>query len=150
MTDTTSDAEFTIERHLAAPRALVWKLWTDPTEMSRWYHPAGFTTPVETVEVDLRVGGHYRYTMIDGDSGEQYPTGGEYVEIREPERLVFTWGDPADPFSTATVVLDEVDDGTLLRFTLRGAVGQPGDDSFYDGWSQALDELEVAASGASA
>ena len=63
--------EFTITRTFNAPRELVWKAWTDKFELAHWFHPMGVT--VESVSVDLRVGGRYRYTMVNESTGEEYP-----------------------------------------------------------------------------
>ena len=77
--------EFTITRTFNAPRELVWKAWTDKFELAHWFHPMGVTA--ESVSVDLRVGGRYRYTMVNESTGEEYPTGGEYLAINPVEKL---------------------------------------------------------------
>jgi uncharacterized protein YndB with AHSA1/START domain len=139
----TMEKTFTITRVLDAPRAAVWQAWTDPDEMAHWYHPRGLTTPRGSVDVDLRVGGRYRYTMVAPDDA-QYPTGGVYREVVEPERLVFTWGDPGDPDDeapVATVTLEDLGEQTRMTFRLDGVAGAPGDDGVYDGWASALDVL---------
>ncbi|MGY4645797.1 SRPBCC family protein [Cellulomonas sp. URHB0016] len=137
----TMEKTFTITRVLDAPRAAVWRAWTDPDEMTHWYHPRGLTTPRESVAVDLRPGGEYRYTMVAPDD-TAYPTGGVYREVVEPERLVFTWGDPGDDEApVATVTLDDLGDRTRMTFRLDGVPGAPGDGSYYDGWVSALEVL---------
>jgi len=141
MSEQTMQKTFTITRVLDAPRSAVWKAWTDPDEMTHWYHPRGLTTPRDSVAVDLRVGGEYRYTMVAPDD-TTYPTGGVYREVVEPERLVFTWGDPGgEGAAVATVTLDDLGDRTRMTFRLDGVDGAPGDDSYYDGWDSALDVL---------
>ena len=144
-----TDEQFTITRDFAAPRERLWRAWTDPDEAPHWFHPSGLTTPRATVDYDLRVVGTYRYTMVEAD-GTEYPTGGRYREIEEPERLVFTWGDPDDPddsLPVITVTLAEHDGGTRMTFHLIGAPGKPGDESFYDGWVSAHDELAAYVEG---
>ncbi|CAM06465.1 uncharacterized protein YndB with AHSA1/START domain [Saccharopolyspora erythraea NRRL 2338] len=143
-TPSTTAAEFTITREFDAPREAVWRAWTDPAEMTHWYHPRGFATPPESISVDLREGGTYRYTMVDEKTGEQYPTGGTYLEIAEPERLVFTWGDldeSAESAPVVTVTLQERGERTAMTFHLRGIAGHPGDGYVHDGWAEALDLL---------
>lgn len=116
-----SDPESTIVRTFDAPRATVWRAWTDPAIAAQWWHPHEVTVPPESVEIDLRVGGGYAYLMID-PTGGRWPTMGEYLEIREPERLRFTWGSPDD---------DRGDEHGV-----------------YDGWTEAFRELDgVLASG---
>ena len=140
---TDDPPEFTIVRTVKAARDVVWRLWTEPAEMAHWLHPDAMHTPAGSVHVDLRVGGHYRYTMVDDETGAEHPTGGKYLEIVEPERLVFTWTVPGDPpdSSVVTVTLDDLGDRTEITLHVRGAAGHPGDGHVYDGWRQALDGL---------
>ena len=91
----TDSKQFTITRVFDAPRDLVWQAWTDPDEAAIWWHPKGIETPRESVHIDARLGGAYRYTMIAPD-GTEYPTVGTYREITPPERIVMTWGSPGD------------------------------------------------------
>jgi Activator of Hsp90 ATPase homolog 1-like protein len=60
-----------IERDLDAPRELVWRVWTDPDEVTKWWGPEHFTTPREKIEFDLRPGGVCRMTMV-GPDGVEY------------------------------------------------------------------------------
>jgi uncharacterized protein YndB with AHSA1/START domain len=137
-------AQFTLTRRVDAPRKTVWQLWTDPEELTFWFHPRGASAPRELISVDLRVGGRYLYTVIDDRNGGSTAFGGAYVEIREPERLAFTWGHPDDPIDEATLVTVTLTaDGERTEITLqvRGLRGRPGEGRAYDGWDQALDTL---------
>jgi uncharacterized protein YndB with AHSA1/START domain len=148
----TQRKQFTITRVLDAPRAQVWRVWTDPEEAPHWLHPRSLTTPRDSVEFDVRPGGAYRYTMVAPD-GTEYPSGGTYREVVPPERLVFTWGGPDDPDATMPVVTVQLDEQgasgeqTLMTFRLVGVEGQPGDNNFYDGWAEALDLLVERVAG---
>ncbi|WP_145941505.1 SRPBCC family protein [Corynebacterium glyciniphilum] len=145
--DTSPDKapEFTITRTFDAPRELVWRAWTDPHELAAWFGPFGVTT--DSVTVDLRVGGRYSYTMVNDTTGEEYPTGGEYLQITPVERLVFTWGEPDAPVDSSPVVTltfsasGDRDQYTEMVFHLRGIGGRPGDNYVYDGWDEALTNL---------
>lgn len=142
MIDTTKG--FTLVRMLDATPAEIWRAWTDPDEMAQWWHPSGMTTPRDSVTADVRVGGRYTYTMVDDASGADYPTGGEYREIVENKKLVFTWGKPDDaPDDTTlvTVTIEDLGELTRLTFDIRGVDGASGDGDFFDGWESALDEL---------
>jgi uncharacterized protein YndB with AHSA1/START domain len=79
--------ELVLTRVFDAPRELVWKVWTDPKHVARWWGPHGFTNPV--CELDVRPGGAIRIHMR-GPDGTVYPMTGVYLEIVEPERIVFT------------------------------------------------------------
>ncbi|WP_203580022.1 SRPBCC family protein [Microbacterium hibisci] len=131
---------FTLTREFAAGPEAVWSAWTDPVLMSRWMHPAGVTTPLESVSSDPVVGGSYAYTMVD-ESGTEYPTAGKYLELVRPSRIVCTWGPAGDPAAASrlTVELEPTAIGTRMTFTC-GVEAAPGDD-VHDGWAEALDSL---------
>src|SRR5439155_6676281 len=81
------EATVTLTRVFEAPRALVWKAWTDPEVMAQWFGPRGFTNPV--CQLDVRVGGSLHIVMR-GPDGNDYPMKGVFREVLAPERLVFT------------------------------------------------------------
>jgi uncharacterized protein YndB with AHSA1/START domain len=139
---------FTIVRTFDAPRAEVWRAWTDPTVAAAWWHPAGMRTPPESVTIDLRAGGSFSYTMI-GPDGDEHPTTGSYLEVREPDHLAFTWGMPGDDPAEIPVITvdlsDTVDGRTEMTFHVEGVAGRPGDENFYDGWTEAFDVLDGLA-----
>ena len=135
---------FTLTRHYDAAPEPIWKAWTDPDEVAQWLHPDGFTTPRDSVHIDLRRGGRYSYTMVNDATGEEHPTGGEYRTIVPRERLAFTWGDPSDgpeELLLIMVTIEPAGDLTRLTLDLRGADGAKGDEGVYDGWESALDCL---------
>ncbi|HZB50214.1 MAG TPA: SRPBCC domain-containing protein [Mycobacteriales bacterium] len=141
---TGPDRQFTLTRVVDAPRPVVWRLWTDPAELAHWFHPRGLRTPPESVQVDLREGGRYAYTMVAEDGTGATPTGGVYLEVVPPERLVFTWGGPDASGGDEVVVavtLAERGGKTEVALTVRGVAGHPGDGFVHDGWSEALDNL---------
>lgn len=74
-----------ITRIFDAPRALVWKAWTDPAIIMQWWGPEGFTSPA--CKIDFRVGGQYFYCMRSPDGWEGW-SGGEYTEIIPLEKIV--------------------------------------------------------------
>lgn len=136
--------EFTITRHLAAAPDAVWRAWTDPESIAAWWHPEDAHTPVDSVQVDPRVGGRYRYSMVNDEDGTTVVSGGVYLEMDRPSRLVMTWGEPdADPSDTPllTLTFTPQDEGTMLTLNLRGVEGGPGDGFFYDGWVSTLESL---------
>ncbi|MDB5065633.1 MAG: polyketide cyclase [Chloroflexi bacterium] len=140
---TSAERELLLTRTLDAPRALVFRAWTDPEHLARWWGPRGFTTPSCTM--DVRPGGAWRICMR-GPDGVDHWVQGVYREVVEPERLVTTWAwEQADGSSGGetllTVTLEERDGRTVL--TLHQALF--GDaverENHQDGWSQALDRL---------
>jgi len=82
-----AEGELVIRRVFDEPRELVWKAWTDPERMKRWWGPKNFTAPV--CKIDLRVGGVYLYCMRSSE-GQDYWSTGVYREIVPQERIVCT------------------------------------------------------------
>jgi uncharacterized protein YndB with AHSA1/START domain len=84
-------AGITITREFDAPRERVWKAWTEPELIKRWWGPANFTAP--SIKVDLRVGGMYIFAM-QGPAGSQWDkvmySAGVYKEIVPFEKMVVT------------------------------------------------------------
>lgn len=140
-----------IVRTFDAPRALVWKMWTDPAHVGVWFGPEHFTTPV--VRMDLRPGGAIHMVMR-GPDGDDHPFDGRFIELDEPERLVMrTWirlPDGSVWFEVEqTVRFDEVDGRTVMRF--EAVVVEAREDALGPlsgmemGWTQSLDKLEAHA-----
>ncbi|WP_331236385.1 SRPBCC family protein [Natronorarus salvus] len=163
MTPDTTDSEFdpseydlTIERTFDAPRDAVWAAWTDPEEVAEWWGPEGFTVP--RCEMDVRSGGTYRIDMRAPD-GTIYPDEGEFHEVVEPDRLVFTsraFEDDDGSYGLEvdnTVTLVERDGRTTL--TLEAEVVRATDEvrgalsGMEEGWNGSFEKLaeSIAASG---
>jgi uncharacterized protein YndB with AHSA1/START domain len=117
---TQGDREVVITRHFDAPRSLVWDAHTRPELVKRWLlGPPGWTMPV--CEIDLRVGGKYRYVWRSQD-GTEMGMGGVHREIVAPERLVTTQlfdQDWTGGEALGTLVLTERDGKTTLTNTVR-------------------------------
>ncbi|MBI1730435.1 SRPBCC domain-containing protein [Candidatus Acetothermia bacterium] len=93
MTSTTKDQtriqgnELLITRFFDAPRVLVWKAWSEPDRMKKWWGPKGFTAPV--VKIDFRIGGKYLCVMRSPEGRDFWSTG-VYREIVPHDRIVYT------------------------------------------------------------
>jgi len=157
---TTAEPELVITRVFNAPRALVWKAWTEAERLAQWWGPKGFTMGVCTLA--LRPGGVFHYSMRTPDGHEMW---GKFVyrEIVAPERIVFTnsFADASGatiraPFSADwplevlnTLTLSEHDGRTTL--TLRGApvnateaerrTFEAGRSSMQQGFAATFDQL---------
>ena len=82
----TADREIVTTRVLNAPRELVFKAWTDPDQLVHWWGPKGFTNTFH--EFDMRPGGIWRFVM-HGPDGVDYQNKSVFVEVVNPERIVF-------------------------------------------------------------
>ena len=154
---TPTDRGFTLTRTLNAPRATVWRAWTDPAELV-WFLNPGAAAPAEPISVDLRVGGAFRVHMIIDDDLD-YMTGGIYREIVPVERLVFEWGavggwpdlDPAKPDDAPLTILEFTEAGpNTTEMSLRVAFPDSMADArsaewlttgMHEGWSMTIDRL---------
>ena len=107
------DREIVAIRVFDAPRELVFKMWTDPNHLARWWGPNGFTTT--THAMDVKPGGVWRFVM-HGPDGTDYQNKITYTEVAAPSRLAYRHGDAGDkelePVSfQVTVTFDETGDG---------------------------------------
>lgn len=83
-----SDREVCTSRSFRAPRVLVWKAHTDPSLIQRWMlGPPGWSMPV--CEMDLRVGGRYRWRWRSEEDGTEFGFHGEFLEVEEPSRITY-------------------------------------------------------------
>jgi uncharacterized protein YndB with AHSA1/START domain len=108
-----ADTQILITREFDAPRHLVWKAYTTPDLIARWW--GGEHGKVTSVEVDLRVGGTWRY-VLTANEGFEVAFHGEYREISEPERLVNTeiYEGAPEGVGVVTTTLTESDGRTTL------------------------------------
>ena len=98
-----SDRQILITREFDAPKELVWKAWTTPELVRRWWHANRGEMTV--CEMDLRVGGSWRYAMVTPD-GMEVGFHGEYREIEPFERLVSTEAYEGIPDADAHAAVD--------------------------------------------
>jgi len=140
-------AELRLTRRYDAPRGRVFDAWTDPELLRRWWAAVqGWET--STAEVDLRPQGRYRLSMRNPESGEEYTVAGEYVDVRRPERLIYTWtweGD-AEIMRGSEGTLVEVEfaedgDGTAVFVRHSGFADGRIRDLHDEGWSGCLASL---------
>jgi uncharacterized protein YndB with AHSA1/START domain len=138
------DRELVITRVIDAPRILVFRAWTQPEHVVRWWGPHGFTAT--HCEMDVRVGGAYRVCMRSTD-GTEYCKRGVYREIVEPERVVFTfrWENPGNgmPQHELLTTVTFAEQGTQTRLMLRQTLFETAEqrDSHRTGWVSTLQRL---------
>jgi uncharacterized protein YndB with AHSA1/START domain len=131
---------FTIDRVLDGPRALIWKCYTEPQHLARFWGPRDATT---AATVDLRVGGVWRTTWTYASGGE-YSYTSVYLELAEPERIHYRdapsdWrcgleGLPPAQL-TSTIVLSEMGNGTKVHVHVRAASAALRDETVARGFA---------------
>jgi uncharacterized protein YndB with AHSA1/START domain len=139
-----------LERTFKAAAEAVFDAWLHPEVLRRWW-PAGANWETPVAEVDARVGGRLRLVMRSPD-GEEFGGRGEYLEIRRPERLVFTWTwDGHEGHQGAQVVeveFNERDDGTTRVVLInRGLPDAESKRLHREGWHASFDNLDRALAG---
>jgi uncharacterized protein YndB with AHSA1/START domain len=150
-----SSRELVITRVFDAPRALVWKAWTDPEQVMRWWGPKDYTSPF--CKIDLSVGGKYLFCMRSPE-GIDYWSTGVFREIVPMERIVFTdsfsddqgnvvpashYGMGEDFPTELEVTVTFEEEGGKTKMTLRHA-GMPEGDIMEQtgaGWNESFDKL---------
>lgn len=153
--------DLVLERTVDVPRELVWRAWTEPEHLKKWFTPVPWTTT--ECEIDLRPGGMFR-TVMRSPEGEEYPGTSCYLEVVENEKLVWTTGlepgyrpvpqAPAardeDLVFTAVILLEPHGTGGTKYTAI--AMHRNEDDrekheqlGFHEGWGQALDQLVALA-----
>jgi len=112
MAEAVTAQEITITRVFDAPRELVWKAWTEPAQLARWWGPRGWSNPLETITMDVRPGGAFHVTSVS-DEGAEMSSQGVFREVVEPERLVLE--EPAEDAwhegAVSVVTLADLGDG---------------------------------------
>ena len=149
-----TDEQILISREFDAPKHLVYKAWTTPELVEQWWHAK--RGEVTVVEIDLRVGGKWRYVMV-ADGGFEVGFHGEYREVVPNERIVSTEvyeglpeGVPEEDAATLnTATFAEADGRTTVTLLIQ-ATSKVSRDAIIDsgmeaGLQDALDLLEETA-----
>lgn len=142
------DLDLCFERLVDASAAQVFRAWTDPAQIVRWFTPRPWRTTL--AEVDLRAGGRFR-TVMEGPNGERHDGTGIYLEVIADRRLVWTdcltpgYRPSASPFMTGWIELIPAGRGTRYIATAlhasREQAQQHAAMGFAEGWNKALDQL---------
>jgi uncharacterized protein YndB with AHSA1/START domain len=106
-------AELSLTRIFDAPRELVFRCMITPEHLTHFWGPAGTSAPIEHIRVDARPGGVFETLMVNDADGSTYPTRAVYVEVTEPERLV--WTETHSGLTTAASFVDLGDSRTEVR-----------------------------------
>ena len=138
------DQKVLITRIFDVPREQVFRAWTDPDELARWYGPEHMKAPRERIRIDLRVGGRWELTMVSRGGGAEFAIGYDILELVEPELIVLR-SDPMPEMGMhePTVLRVELHDhGAKTRMTLSDGPYPPGGRGHAEaGWSGAFDQL---------
>ena len=150
---TRHSVRFVLEqaRVFDAPADLVFRLLTEPTELARWWGPHGFSIP--EIQIDLRVGGSYRFTMRPPE-GDAFHLSGEFLEIQAPSALKFTfrWDEPAadDRETVVELSLDSLGERTKVTLTQEEFATDERLELHRGGWAESFEKLDALIKGRAA
>jgi uncharacterized protein YndB with AHSA1/START domain len=131
-----------LQRHYPVAPEKVWRAWTDPEAVKRWWGPMP-GEPVSVAELDVRVGGRFRI-VFGGPEGKDNECAGTYKEVVPNRKLVFTWSWPnttPDRISVVTIELVRSGSGTDLLFRHEQLFDEAARDGHKRGWTGSLDKL---------
>lgn len=134
-----TDDELVYRRVLRAPRDLVWRCLTEPAELARFWGPAGMTTPVDGIVVELRPGGRFETLMV-GDHGS-HRMAATFTEVMAPELLA--WVEPASGMHTTSTLTDLGDGTTEVVIHQRHVPEATRRPEARAGFATSLDKLET-------
>ena len=133
----------TLKRRYPVAPGKVWRAWTDPQAIAKWWGPAP-NEPVSLAQTDVRVGGRFR-VVFGGPDGKAHECQGVYREVAANRKLVFTWTWPnstPERESLVTITLRAANGGTELDFRHEQLFDEKVRDNHKRGWSGSLDKLE--------
>lgn len=148
-TNVTAAHTLVLERVFDAAPERVFRAWTDPQVLKKWFAPRPFTTP--RAEIDLRPGGRSEIVMSDPD-GNEFPNVGVYLQVEPGRRLVSTdayvdaWVPSERPFMTMDLRFEPLPDGKtkatyVVSHWTKEAYDQHVEMGFHEGWGTCADQL---------
>lgn len=147
MTDTTF--EVNISRYFDAPPELVFQAFTDPQQLSKWFGPLMFTVPLDTVDIDVRTGGHWEMTMVGKDDPAwRAPIHATFTEVVENQLIVGYEVAESVPGiadgTTMSLSIEFIPEGDGTRLELRqGPFPEELREMSAVGWSQSFHKLDA-------
>ncbi|CAN0626162.1 Polyketide cyclase [Burkholderia multivorans] len=145
--------DLVITRVLRAPRAALWRAWSEPELLKQWWCPKPWTT--EVIAFDMQPGGAF-HTLMKGPDGNSSDNPGSFLEVVPQSRLVFSslltagWR-PAKPMLGFTAVITMEDEGEGSRYTARvmhqdeEARATHEKYGFFEGWNSVITQLDEFA-----
>jgi len=152
MTEATAQHELVLNRLLDAPKEKLFRCWTDPELVKKWFAPRPFT--VSAAKMDVRPGGASVIVMRSPD-GQEFPNPGLFLEVVPDRKIVFTdafapgFIPAGEPFMVAEITFDDENGKTRYiakaRHWSAAAKARHEEMGFQKGWNQCADQLEELA-----
>jgi uncharacterized protein YndB with AHSA1/START domain len=120
----SGDTDMQIERVFDAPREQVYRAFTDPDQISEWWGPRSTTTRVEQCE--LKAGGAWRFVSVNED-GSEFVFFGEFTELKEPEKVAYTFNWEGNEGQPSTDDITFIDEGERTKLVIRSTFASKDD-----------------------
>jgi uncharacterized protein YndB with AHSA1/START domain len=139
MTESTETHQLDITRVFDAPREVVFRCMIEPEHLTHFWGPVGVSTPLANITIEPWAGGRFETIMVNDETGEEYPSRGVFVEVVEPEKLV--WTEPEFGITSTSTFTDLGDGRTEVHIHQSDLPEQFASPEAREGFNSSLDRF---------
>jgi uncharacterized protein YndB with AHSA1/START domain len=139
MTESTQTHQLDITRVFDAPRDVVFRCMIKPEHLTHFWGPVGMSTPLASITIEPWAGGRFETIMVNDETGEEYPSRGVFVEVIEPEKLV--WTEPEFGITSTSTFTDLGDGRTEVHIHQSDLPEQFATPEAREGFNSSLDRF---------
>jgi len=139
MTESTDTHQLDITRVFDAPREVVFRCMIEPEHLTHFWGPVGMSTPLANITIEPWAGGRFETIMVNDETGEEYPSRGVFVEVIEPEKLV--WTEPSFGITSTSTFTDLGDGRTEVHIHQSDLPEQFATPEAREGFNSSLDRF---------
>jgi uncharacterized protein YndB with AHSA1/START domain len=139
MTESTQTHQLDITRVFDAPREVVFRCMIEPEHLTHFWGPVGTSTPLANITIEPWAGGRFETIMVNDETGEEYPSRGVFVEVIEPEKLV--WTEPSFGITSTSTFTDLGDGRTEVHIHQSDLPEQFATPEAREGFNSSLDRF---------
>jgi uncharacterized protein YndB with AHSA1/START domain len=139
MSESTQTHQLDITRVFDAPREVVFRCMIEPEHLTHFWVPVGMSTPLASITIEPWAGGRFETIMVNDETGEEYPSRGVFVEVVEPEKLV--WSEPQFGITSTSTFTDLGDGRTEVHIHQSDLPEQFATPEAREGFNSSLDRF---------
>jgi uncharacterized protein YndB with AHSA1/START domain len=139
MSESTQTQELDLTRVFDAPREVVFRCMIEPEHLTHFWGPVGMSTPLANITIEPWAGGRFETIMVNDETGEEYPSRGVFVEVVEPEKLV--WTEPEFGITNTSTFTDLGDGRTEVHIHQSNVPEQFATPEAREGFNSSLDRF---------
>jgi len=139
MSESTQTQELDLTRVFDAPREVVFRCMIEPEHLTHFWGPVGMSTPLGNITIEPWAGGRFETIMVNDETGEEYPSRGVFVEVVEPEKLV--WTEPEFGITNTSTFTDLGDGRTEVHIHQSNVPEQFATPEAREGFNSSLDRF---------